>query len=80
MKCDIHSWMKSYQLILDHPYAAVTDENGAFEIPNLPAGKHEFVIWQESGGRLEKEYAVTIKGDDTTEVEIEFAADQFKVE
>lgn len=35
----IHPWMKAYVVVLDHPYAAVSDENGALTIKDLPAGK-----------------------------------------
>lgn len=50
--CNIHPWMKSYLLIRDNPYMAVTDEKGNFEIKNLPAGKHEFVFWHGPNGVL----------------------------
>jgi len=59
--CDFHTWMNAYWVILDHPYSAITDEKGNFEIQNLPVGNHEFMIWQESAGWLDKKYAVTIK-------------------
>lgn len=47
--CNIHPWMKGYVLPLDHPYAAVTGEDGKFEIKNIPVGEHEFQFWQDSG-------------------------------
>ncbi len=50
--CSIHAWMKGWILIHDHPYAAVTDENGRFEIRNLPAGTWKFRFWQEIPGNL----------------------------
>lgn len=59
--CDIHPWMLAHWMILDHPYAAVSDENGNFEIKNLPVGTHEFLVWHEQAGWLEKKYAVDIK-------------------
>ena len=34
--CDFHPWMKVYWLILDHPYAALTDKDGRFHIENMP--------------------------------------------
>jgi hypothetical protein len=74
--CDIHPWMVAYWVILDHPYAAVTDENGNFEIPNLPVGAHEFIVWQESAGYLEKKYAVTIKAGENVEKPLKFTAKQ----
>jgi hypothetical protein len=50
-KCTIHGWMTGYVRIFDHPYYAVTDENGKFEIKNAPAGKYRIVYWHENGLR-----------------------------
>jgi len=47
--CNIHGWMKSYIGVYNHPYFAVTDENGNFEIKDAPAGKHRLMIWHETG-------------------------------
>lgn len=47
IKCDVHPWMKSYVSVFDHPYFAVTDENGNFKIENVPAGEYEVMAWQE---------------------------------
>jgi len=68
VKCDYHTWMIAYHLPLDHPFAAVTDKDGNFEIPNLPAGTHKFQVWHESadGGYIEKNLSVTIEGDGKT--------------
>jgi len=59
--CDIHPWMQAWWVILDHPYAAVTKEDGTFEIKDLPIGDHVFTVWQEKVGYLEKSYKVTVK-------------------
>lgn len=50
VNCDVHPAMKAYWLVMDHPYAAVTDEKGNFTIKNLPVGDHEFRIWHERPG------------------------------
>jgi hypothetical protein len=42
--------MSAYWMVTDHPYVAVTDADGRFRIENLPAGKHQFVVWQEKAG------------------------------
>jgi len=55
-KCDIHAWMLAYHFPLDHPYAAVTDADGKFEIPNLPAGDWEFVVWHGKAGNIERSF------------------------
>jgi hypothetical protein len=51
-KCTIHPWMSGYVRIYDHPYFAVTDENGSFELKNAPAGKWRLMVWQEKVGFL----------------------------
>ncbi len=68
VKCDFHPWMRAYWLVVDHPYAAVTDHEGRFEIENLPAGEHEFRIWHEKKGWLNRKYAVTVKAGETQEL------------
>lgn len=74
--CDFHSWMKAYHLPLDHPYGAVTDENGRFEIKDVPSGTHEFVVWHESasGNFVERKLKVTINAGQDNEIEIPYAS------
>jgi hypothetical protein len=50
--CNAHTFMKGHLLLLDHPYMAVTDEKGAFEIKNIPAGVQGFTLWHEAPGYL----------------------------
>ncbi|MCA9052801.1 MAG: hypothetical protein KDA75_03145 [Planctomycetaceae bacterium] len=64
--CDIHSHMESYWLVVDHPYAATTDENGNFKIEGLPVGKNTLTIWHSTTGYLEKGLDVDVKADGTT--------------
>lgn len=41
IKCDVHPWMFTYVSVFDHPYFAVTDTNGFFQLPaQIPAGKY----------------------------------------
>lgn len=47
ISCSIHPWMSAYLLILEHPYAAISNEKGELEIKNLPAGKHTFTVWHQ---------------------------------
>lgn len=65
--CDIHRWMLSHWLILDHPYATVTDAEGKFAIGKLPAGDYTFTVWQESAGYIEKSFKVTIPDNGTVD-------------
>jgi len=49
MSCSTHSWMKSYMVVQDHPYSAVTAADGTFTIKDVPAGEWTFQTWHESG-------------------------------
>jgi len=59
VSCSIHPWMNGYVVVQDHPYFAVTDENGEFEIRNLPAGDWTFTAWHEKSKNISE---VTIAG------------------
>jgi hypothetical protein len=48
-KCTIHPWMTGYVRIFEHPYYAITDEDGKFELKNAPVGKYRLVYWHENG-------------------------------
>jgi hypothetical protein len=71
VECNIHPWMKAWVRVFSHPYFAVTDADGKFEIKNAPAGKYNVVIWHEgvgwvNGGKLGQE--ITIPANGTVEV------------
>jgi TAT (twin-arginine translocation) pathway-exported protein len=51
--CNYHPWESAYILPLDHPYVAITSEDGSFTIPKLPVGELEFQIWHERVGYLD---------------------------
>ncbi len=49
-----HSWMNAELMVVPHPYYAVTDENGKFELTDVPPGKYVIVAWHE-GWKLTRE-------------------------
>jgi hypothetical protein len=53
VSCSIHPWMNGWVRISDHPYMAVTDKSGNFEIKNLPAGDWTFQFWHEASGYVQ---------------------------
>ena len=62
VKCNIHSWMRAYIGVLPHPYFAVTGEDGAFEIRNVPPGNYTLEVWQETLGTQDRAITVTPSG------------------
>jgi Carboxypeptidase regulatory-like domain len=74
---DLHAWMRGVLLVVDHPFAAVTDESGAFDIADLPAGKYSFRVWHERAGFLDKELTIDIKQRETTKQTLSYRFDRF---
>lgn len=50
LACDIHPWMKGYIMVFDHPFFAVTQPDGSFEIKGVPPGMQNLVVWQGAAG------------------------------
>ena len=49
--CEAHPHMFAWLVVHDSPYVAVTDERGAFRIPDVPPGTYSVTLWHE-GFRL----------------------------
>jgi hypothetical protein len=62
--------MRAYIHVFDHSFFAVTDERGAFSIPDIPAGKYMLKAWHEDAGLRSQE--VTISERAETRVSFEF--------
>lgn len=50
-----HVWMNAEMFVAPHPYYAVTDESGHFELTNVPPGTYQIVAWHEGWNLLGKE-------------------------
>jgi hypothetical protein len=61
--CDTHAWMLGFVHVFDHPFFAVTNEQGTFAIPDLPPGNYVLKAWHEDGGIKSQEIAVPESGD-----------------
>ena len=48
--CNVHPWMHSYALVQDHPYFAVTGDDGVFTISGLPPGTYTLEAWHPTLG------------------------------
>ena len=71
-ECNVHGWMKAYVGVVDHPYVAVSGENGAFTIGGLPPGTYRLEAWHEKYGT--KTVEVTIGADGQGSVTFTYAA------
>ena len=70
MKCDIHGWMKAWIIVVDHPYHAISDDQGSFKISGIPAGTYTVESWHETLGKQTQE--VTVQAGTDTEVKVVF--------
>ena len=48
LHCDIHTWMKGYLMVFDHPFFTTTAADGAFEISGIPAVDQNLVLWHST--------------------------------
>ena len=55
-----HAWMNAEIMVAPHPYYAVTDESGKFELTNVPPGEYEIVAWHEGWGLLRQQAAFDV--------------------
>jgi plastocyanin len=56
--CDLHSWMRGWVVIAEHPFYAMTDAKGEFTLENVPPGKYTLRVWQEALGTMTQEVVV----------------------
>jgi hypothetical protein len=71
-KCDVHGWMNAYVGVLDHPYFAVTKDDGKFELKDLPAGSYTITAWHEKLGTQDQK--VTVGEQESKDVNFTFKA------
>jgi len=79
VKCNQHPWMRAYVGVLQHPFFAVSDASGKFEIKGVPAGTYTLVAWHEKhpAGITQ---TVTVGAGGAATSDFSFTADQLKAE
>ncbi len=74
VKCEVHPWMGCYIAVFDHPFFAVTGEEGTYEIKGLPPGKYVLEAWHEKLGTMTANVEVT--SGETKETDFTFEPDK----
>ncbi len=61
--CTMHGWMACYVVVAEHPYYALTDASGRFEIRDVPPGEYVLRVWHEylGDGEVASERNVTVR-------------------
>jgi plastocyanin len=72
VECNVHGWMHAYIGVLDHPYFAVSGEDGTFKIGNLPPGTYAVEAWHEKYGTQTQN--VTVGPNESKDVTFTYSA------
>ena len=68
--CDLHSWMRAWVVVAEHPFYAVTDERGEFAFEAVPPGRYTLRVWQEVLGTAAVDVTLGAQGTATVTVEM----------
>jgi hypothetical protein len=71
LHCDVHGWMQAFAVINDHPYFAVTADDGAFTLAGVPVGTYQLEAWHPTLGL--QTVKVTVKASKTAAATFTFA-------
>ena len=67
----LHTWMKAWVFVSEHPYVAVTDRLGRFSLAEVPPGNYRLRLWHETLG--EQRTQVEIPPRARVDVSFEFS-------
>lgn len=70
--CEVHPWMSAYIAVTDHPYHAVTDVYGEYDIRDIPPGTYRVKVWHETLGAEERQ--IEVKVGATSKADFVFSA------
>jgi plastocyanin len=68
--CDLHSWMRAWVVVAEHPFYAVTGPDGEFALEGVPPGRYALQIWQETLGTTTREVVVPESGAASVTIEM----------
>lgn len=68
--CNVHSEMKAYLVVKEHPYFATVERDGTFRIDNIPPGEYTVQAWHPKAQDAISQ--VTIESGADAKVDLEF--------
>jgi len=68
IRCDAHTFMQASMHVFEHPYFAVTDSTGRFEMAQVPPGTYRLRMWHEALGARTKTITVPSTGSLTVDL------------
>ena len=76
LKCDVHPWEMAFVSVIEHPFFAVTDKDGKFSIPNVPAGKYTITARHRLAGKNSGE--VQVREGEPASIELTLTAPNWR--
>jgi plastocyanin len=70
VKCNVHPWMRAYIGVVNHPFFAVTGDDGSYTIKGLPPGTYTIQIVHEKYGNQEQQITVAPKDSKTLDFKV----------
>jgi hypothetical protein len=71
VECDAHDFMHGFVFVAKNPYFAVVDDNGKFEISDIPPGTYKIKVWHGQLGEI-KGGKVEVTADGVTTVDLSY--------
>ncbi len=69
-KCSVHPWMSANIAVVSHPFFAISDELGKFQISNLAEGIYTVETWHEVFGKLKAQ--VELKANQVNKIDFSY--------
>lgn len=76
LACDVHPWMESFILVVNHGQATVTNEVGVARLTDLPPGEYELFTWHEEYG--EHHFSVTLEPGENRTIQALFPQNKIR--
>jgi plastocyanin len=70
VECDLHPWMRAWVVVAEHPFYAITNDQGDFVLDNVPPGRYTIQLWQETLGTVTRDVSVA---DGVTTITVEMS-------
>lgn len=71
IECDAHDFMHGFVFVAKNPYFAVVDDNGNFEIGDIPPGTYNIKVWHGQLGEI-KGGKVEVSAGGATTVDLSY--------
>lgn len=69
--CALHPWMQAWVYVVRHPWFAVSDERGNFEIKDIPPGRYRLLL-AHADGKLREQRSVEIAAGKAVALKIQW--------